>query len=112
MPRAARREVPGARPLIALAARPRRCRGPAAGSASAPRAPPRLELLQRPRPVLVQQAGEGAVGEQPPARLAGGAVVGLVLGVHDALHGRSTRGAGLSVATVHGHALAEGGDLL
>src|SRR6185436_2340037 len=71
-----------------------------------------LQLLERLRPVLLHQPRQHAVGEQAAAGLAGGAVIGLVLGVEDALHRRAADGAGLAVAAVHGHLRAEGGDLL
>src|SRR5688572_4117617 len=72
----------------------------------------RLELLERPGPVLVQQPRQRAVGEQPPAGLAAGTVVRLVLGVDDALHRRPAHRTRLAVAAVHGHARAERGDAL
>src|SRR5439155_464197 len=74
-------------------------------------APP-FHLLEAPRPVVLEEPGERAVGEEHAARLAAGAVVGLVLGVDDALHGRAAVGTGLAVAPMDGHAVAEGGHLL
>ena len=71
-----------------------------------------LELLERPRPVAVQQPRQRAVGEQPAAGLAARAVVGLVLGVDDALHRRAADRAGLAEAAVHRHPRAERRDLL
>src|SRR5439155_16455682 len=77
-----------------------------------PLAPPRrLHLLQAPRPVVLQKPGERAVRQQHAARLAARAVVGLVLGVDDALHGRAAVGTRLAVAPMDGHPLAEGGHL-
>src|SRR6266700_1509913 len=71
------------------------------------------ELPDAFRVVFVLRAlEERAVGENPAARLAASAIVGLVLRVHDPLHGRAARGAGLAEAAVHRHALAKGGDLL
>jgi hypothetical protein len=54
-----------------------------------------LQLVQGARPVLTQQTRECAVSQQPATGLAAGAVVGLVLGVHDALDGRAAYGARL-----------------
>ena len=48
-----------------------------------------------------------AVGEHAAAGLAARAVVGLVLGVDDALHGRPAHGTRLAVAAMHGHAFAK-----
>src|SRR5262249_40694754 len=66
-----------------------------------------LQLLQGSWPIRAQQAGQRAIGEQLSAGLAGGAVVGLVLCVHDALNWRAADGAGLPVAAVDGHVVAE-----
>src|SRR5207253_8749160 len=53
-----------------------------------PPAPPRrLQLLDAPRPIALEEPGQRAVRQQHAARLAARAVVGLVLGVDDALHG-------------------------
>ena len=71
-----------------------------------------LELLQRLRPVAAQQLRERAVGEELAARLAGRAVVRLVLRVDDPLDRRPADGTRLAVAAVHGHPLAERGHLL
>src|SRR5438093_6210856 len=102
---------PASRRRLSAASR----RAPAApGWRSAERsaAPRRLHLLEAPRPVALEEPGERAVGEQHAARLAARAVVGLVLGVDDALHGRAAVGTGLAVAPMDGHAVAEGGHLL
>src|SRR5262249_15720335 len=71
-----------------------------------------LQLVQRARPVLLEQARESAIGEQPVAGLAAWAIVGLVLGVHDTLHGRAAVRARLTEAAVDGHVGAKGRDAL
>src|SRR5882762_11993280 len=68
-----------------------------------------LELVDRARPARLEQAREGAVGEDLAAGLAARTVVGLVLGVHDALHRRAAHRAGFAKSSVHRHALAKGG---
>src|SRR5262245_25202955 len=90
----------------------RRCCGCYPPSALAARPPHLLELGQRLRPVALQQRRQPAVGEQLAAALAHRAVVALVVRVADALHGRTADRARLAVAAVHGHALAERGDLV
>src|ERR1041385_8245065 len=70
-----------------------------------------LEIVDRLRPVVVEEAGERAVGEEFAAGLAAGAVVGLVFGVDDVLHGRAAVGARFAVAAVDRHAGAKGGHL-
>ena len=47
-------------------------------------------------PVFLEQARQRTVGEQPAARLAGGAVVGFVVDVANPLHRRTTHGARLA----------------
>src|SRR5512137_1601114 len=69
----------------------------------------RLHLLDRPRPVVLEQAGERSVGEDPSTGLAAWTVVGLARGVDDALHRGPAGRAGLPVAAMDRHALAEGG---
>src|SRR5262249_9796033 len=71
-----------------------------------------FELLEAPRPVLLEEARQRAIRQEPPSGLAGGAVVGLVVGVDDALDRRAAVRARLPVATVDGHPLPEGGHLL
>src|SRR5690606_4631578 len=71
-----------------------------------------LELVEGLGPALLQQARERAIGQELAAGLAAGAVVGLVLRVDDALHGRTADRAGLLVLAVHGHLRADRGDLL
>ena len=46
-----------------------------------------LQLLERLRPVVLEQTGEGTIGEQLAPCLTSGAVVGLIGGVDDPLHG-------------------------
>src|SRR5688572_25710016 len=70
------------------------------------------ELVQGAGPVALEQARERPVRKEPAAGLARRAVVDLVLGVDDALHRRAADGAGFPVPAVHGHAFAEGRDLL
>lgn len=69
-----------------------------------------VEFVEGAGPVFAEEAGEGAVGEEFAGGLAGGAVVGFVAGVADALDFCAAAGAGKFVATVDGHAFAEGGD--
>src|SRR6185503_11504730 len=69
------------------------------------------ELVDRARPALLQQPRQRAVGEDPSAGLAARAVVGFILRVDDALNRRAADRAGLAVAPVHRHLLAEGGHL-
>src|ERR1035441_1324937 len=71
-----------------------------------------FELVEGARPIFAQEAGEGSVGEKFTVGLAGGAIVGFVGSVADALDGGAAAGAGKAIAAVGGHALAEGGDLL
>ena len=98
---------------VRRAVRPVRRRSRASGRALAAAAPlARLELLERARPVAVQEPRQRAIGEQSAAGLAGRAVVRLVLGIDDALHGRAAAGAGLTVAAVHRHAVAKRRHLL
>ena len=61
-----------------------------------------LELLQGARPVFLEQPGERTVGQQLAARLTGGTIVGLVLGINQALDRRLAHRAGLTVAPVDG----------
>src|SRR5262245_25010229 len=75
-------------------------------------AAPFLPLFERARPIGAEKARERAIGQQSSAGLAAGAVVGLVLGIHDALHRRSTHGTGLLVTAVHRHLGAKGGHAL
>src|SRR5260370_37465363 len=61
--------------------------------------------------IFAEKAGESAVGEELSAGLAGGAIVGFVGGVTNALDfGVATR-TRLFVAAVNGHAFAKGGDI-
>ena len=57
-----------------------------------------------------EQARKAAVGQHLAAGLAGGAVVGFVVGIADALDGRAAARAGLAEAAVDGHLGAERGD--
>ena len=69
-----------------------------------------FEFVEGARPVFAEEAGEGAVGEEFAGGLADGAIVGFVAGVADALDFGAAARAGLFVAAVYGHSLAEGGD--
>src|SRR5438067_73596 len=75
-------------------------------STSAPR-----QFVDRLRPILFEQARQRAVGEQLTVGLAARTIVGLVVGVADALDGRAADGARFSKFSVHGHLIAERGDL-
>ena len=72
----------------------------------------RLQFLQGARPILLQEAGKGAVGQQAAAGLAGGAVVGLVAGVADALDFCAAARTRLIIAAMHCHLGPECGDVL
>src|SRR5687768_613066 len=67
----------------------------------------RLELLDRSRPVSLQESRQGAVGQDLAAGLAARAVVGLVVGVPNALHPRSADRARFLISAMHGHLRAE-----
>jgi hypothetical protein len=62
--------------------------------------------------VVLEEAGEGPVGEDAAARLAARAVVGLAVGVDDALHRGAAHRARLAVLAVDGHVGVERGHLL
>src|SRR5919204_5684935 len=71
-----------------------------------------LELLDGPRPVTLQQPRQGSIGEQLSTGLAGRAVVGLILGVDDALDRCAAHGARLTVLAVHRHVFPKRRDFL
>ena len=71
-----------------------------------------LEFGQGARPVGTEQPGEAAIGEDFASRLAGRAVVRLVVRIANAENLVPAAGTGLPVAAVDGHALAEGSDFL
>src|SRR5207247_1584933 len=71
---------------------------------------PLLQFLERLRPVASEQLREGAIGQELSAGLASRAVIGFVLRVDDPLNDRAADRAGLAVAAVNGHPLAEGRD--
>src|SRR5690349_9455738 len=85
---------------------------PARETSGRPPAAQLLEFLEGLGPVLLHQRGQAPVGQEAPAALALRAVVALVVRVADALYGRTAVGAWLAEAAVHGHALAERGDLV
>ncbi len=72
----------------------------------------RFKLVECAGPVGSEETREAAVGEDSAAGLAGGAVVGLVVGVADALDRRGAAWAWEIEAAVNGHIRTEGGDLL
>src|SRR5262249_48721561 len=71
-----------------------------------------LQLFQRPRPVFAQKTAERAVGQKSAFGLTASAVIRLVGAVADALHLGAAPWARLTVATVHSHAFAKGGNFL
>ena len=71
-----------------------------------------LEFVEGPGPIVFEQTGQRTVGQQPAVRLAGGAVVGLVVGVGDPLHRRAASRARFVELAVDRHLLSEGGDPL
>src|SRR5215472_4592813 len=71
-----------------------------------------LGLVYRPRPARLEQPRQSSVGEDHPAGLAAGAVIGLVLGIHDALHWRPADRAWSAEATMHRHLRSECGHFL
>src|SRR5438105_3926384 len=95
------------------------CKGWAAGWGRHSRAakpadwwhPKLFEFFHVAGPVIFEEARERAVGEDSSAILAGGAVVGFILGINDSLDGSIADGAGLVVAAVRGEVGAEGGDV-
>ena len=64
------------------------------------------------RPIIFEKSRERAVGENATLGLAARAIVGLVVGVADALNGGAADRAGLTEAAVDGHARTERSDLL
>src|SRR5690606_16041343 len=73
---------------------------------------PLLQFVQVLGPIVLQEQRERTVGQQLPTRLAGGAVVGLVVGIDDPLHRRATPRTGLLELAVDGHVRPEGSHLL
>src|SRR5262245_51407098 len=57
-----------------------------------------LQLVDAARPVVLEETRKRPIREQPAAGLTARAVVGLVLRVADALHGRAAVGARLAIA--------------
>src|SRR5713226_1140431 len=68
-----------------------------------------FEFFEGAGPIFAEKAGEGAVGEELSSGLAGGAIVGLVGGVANALDSGVAARTRLLVAAVDGHAFAKGG---
>jgi hypothetical protein len=73
---------------------------------------PLLQLLECLGPVPLEEPRQSAIREELPSGLTGRAVVRLVVGVADPLHGRSANRTGLPVPPVHGHPGAKRGHLL
>lgn len=71
-----------------------------------------FQLLNGAWPVRPEETGQLAIGEDLATGLAARAVVGLAVGVLDALYRRLALRTGLSVAPMRRHLLAEGGHLL
>ena len=70
-----------------------------------------FSFFKCPRPIALQEARERAVGEDPSLRLAARAVVALVLGVDDPLHGCEADRARLAELSMDRKAGAERSDL-
>ena len=70
-----------------------------------------FKLFEGAGPIGPQQARKAAIGEDFAAGLAGGAVVGFVVGVANALDGAAATRAGLAEAAVDRHFGAKGGDV-
>src|SRR5713101_6719767 len=70
-----------------------------------------FEFFEGAGPVFAEKAREGAVSEELSAGLAGGAIVGFVGGVTNALDFGVAARTRLLVAAVNGHAFAKGGDV-
>jgi len=62
-----------------------------------------FKLLEGAGPIGAEQAREAAVGEDFAAGLAGGAIVGFIVGITDALNGVATTRTGLAEAAVNSH---------
>src|SRR5687767_5847947 len=75
-----------------------------------PKSPPLFDVIDRAWPILLQQPRERAVGEETAAGLTARAVVRLVVGVADALHGRAAHRTRLAEPAVHRHLRTERGD--
>ena len=69
-----------------------------------------FEFVEGTRPVGAEQPRQAAIGEELAAGLAGGAVVGFVVGVSNTLNGRAAPRAGLAEAAVNCHFRTECSD--
>src|SRR5580692_1254379 len=69
-----------------------------------------FEFVEGARPVGAEQPRQAAVGEDFAACLAGGTVVGFVVGVSNTLNGRAATRAGLAEAAVDCHFRTECSD--
>src|SRR2546423_7970439 len=68
------------------------------------------QLVDRLGPILLQQSRQRAIGEQLSVRLTARTIIGLVVGVANALHRRTADGAWLTKLSVDRHLVAECGD--
>ena len=68
-------------------------------------------FLYRFRPVGFQEMRQRTVGEELTVRLAGGPIIRFILRVDDALYWIAAPRAGLSVSSVHSHAVPECSDV-
>ena len=66
-----------------------------------------VQFIDRTRPVVLEQPGQRAIRQDAVLGLTARAIVGLILGIADALHRRATDQAWLPKAPVHGHLGAE-----
>jgi hypothetical protein len=68
-----------------------------------------FEFIKRFRPIFAQQSGQGTVGEKFAPGLAGGAVIGLIGRIADALNLSAAARTRLLVLAMYGHLRAESG---
>ena len=70
-----------------------------------------LKLFQRLRPILFQKRRERAIREKFAIGLAAGTIVGLVVCITNALHGRAAIGARLAKLAMYSEPFTEGRDV-
>src|SRR5471032_989232 len=70
-----------------------------------------FDVVDRLWPVPFQEPREGPIGQELSSGLTARAVIRLVVGVDDSLHGRAAVGARLAELAVNGHVRTKGGDL-
>src|SRR5262249_35677326 len=68
-----------------------------------------FEFLDRFGPIFLQKTREGPIRQEPSFGLAGGAIVGFVRFIPDALDPGTTSRTSLVVPAMNGHAFAKGG---